>query len=161
MRRLLAAAVFAALFATAACGSGDDNSSGNGGANAASATTAAAAANTEQICADAKKVIADSTAKFTQELSKILTSAGSGNTAASNDSVTTIKTMFNEWAEGLREQADKATDGQLKSALKDTADQLEKVAASIKSATDLAQADKLLDSPELDAASKKIESLCA
>jgi hypothetical protein len=159
MRRLLAAAVFAALFATAACGSGDD-AAGDGGTTAGPATTAAAAANTEQICADAKKVVTDSTAKFTQELGKILTSAASGDPSANSDSVNTIKTMFTEWAQGLRDQADKATDGQLKSALSETADQIAKVATSIKSATDLEQADKLLDSPELEAASKKIESIC-
>jgi hypothetical protein len=160
MRRLMAAAVFAALFATAACGSGDDNASGDGGANSAATTAAAAAANTKQICADAKKVVTDSTAKFSQEMSKVLTAAASGDKTAADDSVSTVKTMFTEWAEGMRAQAEKATDAELKAALNDAADQIAKVATSITSADDLQQATKLLDAPEFDAAGKKIESIC-
>jgi hypothetical protein len=161
MRRLLAAAALAALFTTAACGSDSGDKPTAGGSTAAGgATTAAASGNTEQICADAQKVVADSTTKFTQELTKVMTDAASGNASAEDAAVTTMKTMFTEWAEGMREQAGKASDEQLKTALNDTADEISKVATSIKSMNDLEQADKLLDSPALEAASKKMESLC-
>jgi hypothetical protein len=165
MRRLLAAAALAALCATtAACGSDGDNSPSRGGpASAAAAATTAATSgygNTKQICADAQKVITDSTAKFSQELTKVLGAASGGDASAKADAVKTIKAMFTELADGLRKQADKATDGQLEAALGETADQIAKVAGSIKSTDDLDQTDKLLDAPELEAANKKLESFC-
>jgi membrane-bound lytic murein transglycosylase len=164
MRRLLAAAALAALCATAAaCGSDSDNPPGGSASTttgAAATTTAAASGNTKQVCTDAEKVITDSTAQFTQELTKAMTAAASGDKSASTEAVTTVKNMFTQWANGLRAQADKATDSELKAALNDTADEIAKVANEIKSMDSLQQADKLLDSPELEAANKKIESIC-
>ena len=164
MRRLMAATVFAVLCATAtACSdSGDSPSAATSAATSAptsAATSAAKAAggsgNTKQVCADVQKVITDATTKFSQELVKLTTAKGDDAAA-----VRTIKTLFNEWAAGIREQAAKATDAQLKTALNDAADQLAKVADSIKSTANLAQADKMLDAPEVQAAEAKFESLC-
>jgi hypothetical protein len=163
MRRLLAAAALAVLCATAAaCGdSGDSGGSSSSAATTGAANNAAAGSdNTSQVCADAKKVITDSTAKFTEELGKAFTAAATGGDAANAETVKAVKAMFTEWADGLRAQAEKASDDQLQKALKDTADQIAKVAGSIKSLDDLQQADKLLDAPELEAANKKIESIC-
>jgi Cu/Ag efflux pump CusA len=162
MRRLMAAAALAVLCATAtACSDSGDSSSasatGGSATASAAATTAAGSGNTKQICADAQKVVTDATTKFTQELTKVLANAANGSDA---DAVKPIKNLFTEWADGLRELADRATDGQLKSALNDTADQIAKVAGSIKSATDLEQADKLLDTPEVQAAEEKFEKFC-
>jgi hypothetical protein len=161
MRRLLAAAALAVLCTTAAaCGDGGDSAGDPPTPPPGLASPAAAAGsnNTTQVCADTKKVIADSTAKFTEELSKAFTAAATGGDDA--EAVTAVKTMFTEWADGLRAQADKATDGELKAALADTADQIGKVAGSIKSLDDLQQADKLLDTTEMQDAEKKIDSLC-
>jgi hypothetical protein len=164
MRRLLAAAALATVLFAAGCGSDGNDASGDSGATPGPASTTAGAnaagGNTEQVCTDARKVVTDATAKFTQEIGKAYAAAASGNPAANDQSVQTIKTMFTDWAKGLRAQAEKATDGQLKTALADAATEVEKVSGSIRSATDLEQADKLLDSPALDAASKKIESIC-
>jgi hypothetical protein len=160
MRRLMAAAVLAVLCATvAACSDSDDSptaSASNGSATAsasAAATGAAGSGNSEQICADAQKAITDAFAKFAQEVSKLGDSANKSATAQ------TIKAMFSDWADSLRDLADRATDGQLKAALADAADQVAKVAGSITSAG-LEQADKLLDSPDVQAAQSKYESLC-
>jgi hypothetical protein len=161
MRRLLAATALAALCATAAaCGSDGDNSPGHSAATTAgvAATTAAAPGNTKQICADIQKVSTDATAKFSQEFTKIRVAAASGDKSAEADAVKIIKTMFTEWANGLRAQADKASDGELAAALNDTADEIEKVAGSLTSADDLKQVDKLFQSPERGAA--KIGSFC-
>jgi hypothetical protein len=160
MRRLMAAAVLAVLCATAAaCSDSDDSptASASGGSAAASAPAAASGApagsgNTKQICADAQKVVTDAITQFTQEVSKL--GASSDTSAAAQ----TVKTLFRDWADGLRELADKATDAQLKAALKDTADQIAKVAGSI--TADLRKADKLLDSPEVQAAQSKFDALC-
>jgi hypothetical protein len=161
MRRLMAAAALAVLCATAAAcsDSGDSPSaSASGGSATASAPATGAAAgsgNTKQICADAERVITDAVTKFGQEVGKL--NASSDPSASAQ----TIKTMFSDWADGLRDLADKATDAQLKAALKEAADQIAKVAGSITSAANLQQADKLLDSPEVKAAESKLESLCA
>jgi hypothetical protein len=165
MRRLMAAAALAVLCATAAaCGDSDESpggsaSSGSATASAAATNAAAGSGNTKQICEDAQKVITDATTKFSQELTKIVSSAGSGS-GSDADTVKPIRTLFTEWADGLRQLADRATDGQLKAALSDTADQIAKVAGSIKSMADLDQADKLLDTPEVQAAEAKFESFC-
>jgi hypothetical protein len=165
MRRLMAAAVLAVLCATAAaCSDSDDSptASAPGGSSSASASAAATAAaasgaparsgNTKQVCADAQKVVTDAITQFTQDVSKL------GPSPDRSAAAQTVKALFRDWADGLRELADKATDAQLTTALKDTADQIAKVAGSVNA--DLRQTDKLLDSPEVRAAQSKIESLC-
>lgn len=161
MRRLLAAAALAILCATAAaCGSDNGNPSGGGATSAPANKAAAAGDNTKQVCADAEKVVTDSTAKFSQELTKILTDAASGDPSADKAAVNSVKGMFNEWAAGLREQAGRASDDELKTALNDAADGIEKAASEIKSRADLQQADKLLDAPELTRANEQLDKIC-
>lgn len=156
MRRLLTVA--AAVCAIAACTSNSGESAGSAPTSTAAST--AAVGNTKQVCADAEKVLADSSGRYSQEMTKIMKAASTGDRSATADAVTTIKRLFNAWADGLREQAAKATDAGLTAALNDAASQIRKVSDSIRSMTDLKKADQLLDGPSLKAANEKMEQYC-
>lgn len=160
MRRLLTVAALAALCATAAACTSDSGDSASNGPTSAAASTPAAAGNTRQVCSDAEKVLADSSGRFSQEMTRIMKAASTGDRSATADAVTTIKRLFNAWADGLREQAGKATDAGLEAALNDTANQITKVSGSIRSMNDLKKADTLLDSPSFKAANEKVEQYC-
>jgi hypothetical protein len=156
MRRLFAAAVLTALAAVlTACGGESD--SGGTGSTAQGQDTAA---NTQQVCTAAQKVVTDSTTKFTQELTKSLTAAATGDKSVTGTAVKSVKDLFTVWADGIRAEAEKALDPELKTALTTMADGLVKVQSSITSFDDLQKADKLLDSAELNAADQKLTQLC-
>lgn len=176
MRRVLVAAALATLCATTvavtACGSASEESpdaSRSGTATAtAMATTGAdgaaadgADANTKQICADAVKVLTDSTEKFSKELTKLATSGANAGQETKDAMVSTFTAVFADWSAGLRELVGKATSAELKAALSDLADQVEDVGAKIRSFADLERVDTLLDAPGLDAASGKLKSFCS
>jgi hypothetical protein len=161
MRRLVIAAALAAMCTTtAACTSASGKSPSSSPTSAAASTAAAASANTRQVCSDAQKVLADSSGRFSQEMTRIMKAASTGDKSATADAVTTVKRLFTTWAKGLREQAAKATDPGLKAALDDVATQIKKVSDSIRSMNDLKKADALLDSPSLKAAYEKKEQYC-
>ena len=155
MRRPLAAAALAVLVATvSACGGDSDSGS------TAAAPPADTAANTAQVCADAEKVVEDSTKKFAAEITKTLTAAATGDKSVTDTAVAEVKELFTVWADGIRGQAGKALDPELKTALTTMSEQLDKVASNVKSVDDLQNADKLLDSPEFKAADQKLTELC-
>ena len=70
-----------------------------------------------------------------------------------------MKTLFGEWAAGMRAQAAKATNPELKSALTEYAVGLEKVNSQINGVADL---DKLgdLNTAEIEAATDKVLRIC-
>lgn len=167
MRRLLAIVTATLLVTLAACSSDNTDTTGSDGNTAATATAAAGDDNTgddntKQVCADARTVFTDSTEKFTEEISKAMTLAASGGASTAEETaLNSVKALFGEWAGGLREQAAKATNPELKAALGEIADGIAKVADKIKTMADLEAAHKLLDTPELTAAGEKLEALCS
>jgi hypothetical protein len=113
-----------------------------------------ATGNDKQVCDDQEKLVADSTRKFGEEIVKAAT--GEGGEAAA---VAAVKTLFSEWAAGMRTQAGKATNAELKGALTDYATGLDKVNSQINGVADL---DKLgdLNTAEIETATDKILRIC-
>jgi hypothetical protein len=107
-----------------------------------------------EVCAAQERLVAESTRKFGEEVVKAATSEG-GEQAA----VAAVKTLFAEWAAGMRAQAAKATNPELKSALTEYAVGLEKVNSQINGVADL---DKLgdLNTAEIEAATDKVLRIC-
>jgi hypothetical protein len=108
----------------------------------------------KQVCADQEKLVAESTRKFGEAVVKAATGEG-GEQAA----VAAVKTLFSEWAAGMRTQAGKATNPELKSALTEYANGLDKVNSQINGIGDL---DKLgdLNTAEIESATDKILRIC-
>lgn len=107
----------------------------------------------KQVCADQEKLVAESTRKFGEAV--VQASQGGGEQAT----VTAVKTLFSDWAAGMRTQAGKATSPELKQALNEYATGLEKVNAQINGVQDL---DKLgdLNTAEIEAATDKVLRIC-
>lgn len=113
-----------------------------------------ATGNDKQVCDEQEKLVADSTRKFGEEIVKAATGAG-GEQAA----VAAVKTLFAEWAAGMRTQAGKASNPELKGALNEYATGLDKVNSQISGVADL---DKLgdLNAAEIESATDKILRIC-
>lgn len=107
----------------------------------------------KQVCADQEKLVADSTRRFGEAV--VQASQGGGEEAA----VKAVKTLFSEWATGMRTQAGKATSPELKAALTEYAQGLEKVNGQINGVQDL---DKLgdLNTAEIESATDKVLRIC-
>ncbi|WP_213454073.1 hypothetical protein [Rhizomonospora bruguierae] len=154
MRRLMAAALFAALALTAAgCGT-DSTPSAN------SSASPGPDANTQQVCADARKVITDSSAAFSKQMAQIAVAAATGRGEPEKTAVTELKRLITDWSTGLKEQAGKAVDPALKEALSDMSDGFATAGAKFKSFKDTEKATEYMDSPQIQAASQKLESIC-
>jgi hypothetical protein len=124
---------------------GDPGVAGDGGT---------ATGSDKQVCADQEKLVAESTRKFGEAV--VRASQGDGGEQAAVDAV---KTLFGEWAAGMRTQAAKATSPELKQALTEYAQGLEKVNAQINGVQDL---DKLgdLNTTEIEQATDKVLRIC-
>jgi hypothetical protein len=135
-----------------ATGSGAPGTPGTPGAG--DPDGAAPAGSDKQVCADQEKLVADSTRKFGEEVVK----AAQGN-GGEQAAVAAVKTLFAEWASGMRTQAGKATNPELKGALTEYAVGLEKVNAQINGVADL---DKLgdLNTAEIESATDKVLRIC-
>lgn len=160
MRRIFVAAVGAALLVgTAACG--DGGSSGGAGTTASPTpsptATATVSASDRQVCTDAEKVIEDSTRKFGQEVLKAVQAGSSAE--AQSQAVNAVRTLFADTASGLRTQADKASNADLKSALNEFATSLDRLRTEINTVEDLRKLGDLR-TPELDAAADKVQRIC-
>lgn len=163
MRRILAATVLGAmLMAAAACTdqSGSPTVSASGSAASGAATSRSAAptysvspADTK-VCEDTRTLITDSTRKFGEQVVKAI-QGGGGEPAA----VAAVKTLFTDWANGLRVQAGKAANPDLKSALLQYATGLEQVNAKISTVADLTKLQDL-NTPELNQATDKVQQIC-
>jgi hypothetical protein len=108
----------------------------------------------KQVCADQEALVAESTRRFGEAVVKAATGEG-GEQAA----VAAVKTLFSEWAAGMRTQAGKATNPDLKNALTQYAIGLDKVNGQINGIADL---DKLgdLNTGEIESATDKILEIC-
>jgi hypothetical protein len=107
----------------------------------------------KQVCADQEKLVAESTRKFGEA---VVQASQGGNEQAT---VNAVKTLFSEWAAGMRTQAGKAQSAELKQALTEYAQGLEKVNSQINGVADL---DKLgdLNTSEIEAATDKVLRIC-
>ena len=153
MRRIVATAVFAASVLTGT-GCGADP-----GANAATTPSVDVSANSAEVCAATKKLISGSRNKLARSLATLIT-VKPDDKAAQKQALTTMKNLFTEWAAGMREQAGRAADPDLKSGLTETAAGLETATAQIKTFDDLERAGGALNNPRMQEAGKKIEKAC-
>jgi uncharacterized phage infection (PIP) family protein YhgE len=166
-RRILAVAALSALLLTGAGCTDDNGGSGStaGPSGSASATRGSAAPGTgtsagpasaadKQICDDTEQLVAQSTRKFGEEVVKAV-QGGGGEQAA----VAAIKTLFAEWSAGMLIQSEKATNPELKSALKQYSQGLEKLNGQINTAADLTKLQDL-NTPEIEAATEKVSQIC-
>jgi len=162
----LAAVALTALLAASGCTNtgGSGSSAGASGAPSASVSAGTSGGVTgsvspadKQVCADTEKLITDSTRKFGEEVVKALQSGSS--TEAQQKGVAAVKTLFAEWARGLREQSGKATNPDLKAALTEYATGLEKVNRQISTANDLSKLQEL-NTPEIESATDKVSRIC-
>jgi len=180
IRAVLLAALLAGAVGLAGC-SDDSNKkgasgSGSSGSSSASASPGASGGTTDpsapgqvppaeggggtatgsdkQVCADQEKLVADSTRKFGEAVVKAAT--GEGGEQAT---VAAVKTLFSEWASGMRAQAGKAQNPELKKALTDYAAGLDKVNSQINGIGDL---DKLgdLNNGDIETATDRILAIC-
>jgi hypothetical protein len=155
MRRLLACTTLAAaLLTAAACGTESDSESGSG-----ASPTADVAANSTEVCDETKKLFASSAQELSENLATLIT-AKPDETAAQEQALEAVKKLFTKWSEGLRAEAEKALDPELKAGLTDSAAGLETATAQIKTFDDLDEAGGALDSAEMEAAGQKIEKVC-
>jgi hypothetical protein len=168
MRRLIATAALAALVATgSACDSSSISASGSSATPSTSTSTTpstgtgSGSADTKQVCADARAVITNSTGELGSDLQKVITAAASGDKAKQDSAVSSLRDLFNRWSTGLREQAGKTSNADLKAALTTYADKLATVASEVKTFADLDKANAVVNSPEVADANKKITELCS
>jgi hypothetical protein len=143
--------------ASASASPGDPSGSGAPGApggDPGGTGEGTATGTDKQVCADQEKLVADSTRKFGEAV--VQASQGNGGDQAA---VTAVKTLFSEWASGMRAQAAKATSPELKQALTQYAQGLEKVNNQINGVQDL---DKLgdLGTTEIEQATDKVLRIC-
>jgi hypothetical protein len=142
--------------ATASSSAGADTASpgASGQPPADSGGGGTATGNDKVVCDEQEKIVAESTRKFGEEIVKAAT--GEGGEAAA---VAAVKTLFSEWAAGMRTQAGKASNPQLKNALNEYATGLDKVNSQISGVADL---DKLgdLNTAEIETATDKILEIC-
>jgi hypothetical protein len=157
MRRLWVASLSAALVLAGGCTSGTSTDNGPSGSDRTSA--ADVSANTKQVCTDSKKVITDSTQRFAQALQAVVQAATSGQQEAQNQALEAARTLFKDWSTGLRTQAGKALNPDLKSALTDFANALDALLAQVKNADDLTKVAGM-NTPELQSAEEKFNKIC-
>jgi hypothetical protein len=139
---------------TATGGSGAPGAPGGPGDPGVAGEGGTATGTDKQVCADQEKLVADSTRKFGEAV--VQASQGGGGEQAA---VNAVKTLFTEWAAGMRTQAGKAVSAELKQALTEYAQGLEKVNNQIKGVQDL---DKLgdLNTTEIEQATDKVLRIC-
>jgi hypothetical protein len=166
MRRFLAAAGLAAvLLAAGGCtntdgsgaSAGASGSAGVGASKGPSRAPVSVSPADRQVCTDTQKLISDSTGRFGQEVTKAL--QASSVAEGEQKALAAVRTLFADWAAGMRTQAGKATNPDLKSALTEYATGLEKVNAQIRTTADLAKLQQL-NTPEIESANEKVANIC-
>jgi len=164
MRRILAGAALGVVLLTGAgcdqVGTPSAAPSGSASAGAGSGTSAKPAPSYSvstadtQVCKDTKTLATDSTTRFSEQVVKGI--QGGANEA---ELVGSVKKLFTDWANGLRIQAGKADNADLKASLLAYATALEKQNAQLNTLADL-QKIQDLNTPELQAATEKLNAIC-
>lgn len=157
MRRVLAlAALTTALFAA---GCGDDTDGSTATTPTSAPATTAAADNTKEVCAASEKIIADGATKLSGELTGIARAAASGDPTVKQQALDSVKSLFTTWSTGLRAEADRATNPELKQALTTYLTEVDKAATSLRSFDDLKNLDKF-ETAEMKSAGQTLDRLC-
>jgi hypothetical protein len=120
----------------------------------------AAAVSTDRACAEIARVVDESTGRFAEQLTAVAPAAGGGDAAAQQKSVDTMRSIATAWAKALRGQTGKTGDQELDGILNRYADELDRVARSLRTHGDLADGSSL-DTPELNAVNAQLEKKCA
>jgi hypothetical protein len=161
MRRILAAvAMSAALFGAAACT--DTAGSPSGGSSASPGGTASpigtGPATDKVVCDDTERLTNDSGRRIGEEIVSV---ARSSSTVAEGETkaLVAIKKVLTDWAAGLRTQATRTSNPELKSALIEYATAVEKYVGQVTKTSDLANLQDL-NSPEINAATDKLAKVC-
>jgi hypothetical protein len=105
-------------------------------------------------------VITDSTSELGVDLQQVITAAASGDKAKQDSALSALRDLFNRWSTGLREQAGKTSNADLKAALTTYADKLATVASEVKTFADLDKANAVVSAPEVADATKKVSQIC-
>jgi hypothetical protein len=153
MRRFAAAiALAAAVAATTACGA-------DPGSAAWVTPSVDVSANSAEVCAATKNLVRASVTKLSESLATLIT-VKPDDKAAQDRAIATVKKIFNQWAVGMREQAGRAADPDLKAGLTESAAGLAAAATQIKTFDDLERAGGTLNNAKMEAAGKKMEKVC-
>ncbi|HEU4423993.1 MAG TPA: hypothetical protein VFR67_15790 [Pilimelia sp.] len=163
MRRLAAAVLAAALLAGAGCTAdrtpGAAPSSVGGGSPGAaaaptggtpSAGTATTTANGREVCAAARKLTNEKVTAFITQLGKALEAAAKGDTKGADAARAAAAKAVSEWATGLRSQATKAEDPQLKALLSEMSQVAQQLTVDLEN----------VDDAKLDELQGRLEQLC-
>jgi hypothetical protein len=105
-------------------------------------------------------VITDSTGELGVDLQKVVTAAASGDQAKQDSAISALRDLLTRWSNGLREQAGKASNADLKAALTTYADKLATVASQVKTFADLDKANAVVNAPEVVDANRTVTKLC-
>ncbi|ASW56282.1 hypothetical protein [Plantactinospora sp. KBS50] len=177
MRRLpaTAAAAVALLIATAGCSGGADPVAAPTGAAGSSAAgspgagtsgtpgtpggtptpggaevTATAGGNAGDVCAAAVETSSEAAVTFVNELSSQLQASSTGDTKTAETAKRNAQAALDRWADGIRKQAQRATDPQLRAALTDVSAEIATIEPDVQS----------LDQSKLDQLQQRVDALC-
>jgi hypothetical protein len=164
-RVALAAGLLGAAL-VAGCDAGTPNANGSASPSTGAAPSASAvslspevAANTETVCTDVKKIITDNTVEFSKRIVSAVSAAESDETRAVA-AIKEVKSLLNDWASGLRTQADKALQPKLKQALATEAKSFETAATKINTTEDLKNAGSILSGDDVAQAGQQVQEAC-
>jgi len=163
MRRILAAAALTALVALGAgCTSTGSPSPGSTTAARPSATPSVDASG-QAICDDLQKTILDTdVTAFGAELGKMMAARLQGDKAGESTAQTAAVAKLTEIVGKLRRHAGTATDPKLKSALNESADNVEKLAADTSNFSNIKSLDQVSETTQKFATSlDAIAQYCA
>ena len=169
MRRLLATALVAVTLLTgSACGKERNDLPGAGASptatgpsatvpgptggtpGASPAVTGKAGGNADEVCAAAVKLSTTSAQTYFVELGKLVQASGAGDTKAADVARQKAQTALRSWATGLREQASRATDPQLKAVLTEVATEVSGMRVDLES----------IDETKLEQLRERLDVLC-
>jgi hypothetical protein len=158
---LLGAALVAGCDATGTPGASGSASPSSAPQPSASAVSLSpeVAANTQTVCADVKKIITDNTVEFSKRIVAAVSAAQSDDTRAVA-AIKEVKSLLADWAAGLRTQADKALQPDLKAALSTEAASFETAATKINTTEDLKNAGNLLSGDAVAQAGQMVQEAC-
>ncbi len=152
--RTIAAATLAGLTILLLAGCGPDQPSAAGPSSAKVATK-----STADACDAIAKASDEATGKFADELTGQAAGAAAQDPAAQQRYADAVRGIFTSWSGAMRSQIGAAGDAELDGILREFADALDQQAAKIRTHADLSNA--LVDTPEIVAASEKLDKKCA
>lgn len=117
---------------------------------AAGVVTGPAGGNAKEVCASAIKLSATAIQTFFTELSKMLQAGSTGDTEGATAAKGKAEAALKNWSKGLGEQADRATDPQLKAVLDEIGAEVAGMRVDLDS----------IDEVELERLRQRLDTLC-